>query len=206
MPTIWFWPNPDAGTGEMADSLRHIREQHPELTAKMRFITNVPADEFIALLAHASCLVGNSSAGIKECSYPRHAGGEHRRATAGAAARRARHARRLRRRRDWRSDRHAARARPLRALAHLFQGRTPARRSSTCWRRASCTRRSGSSMPELIEPDEALIAPAKSESPRHHHGPRRIQGHSRQEPEAAGGQAAARPHHRAARRAARSIA
>jgi UDP-hydrolysing UDP-N-acetyl-D-glucosamine 2-epimerase len=69
LPTIWFWPNPDAGTGEMADSLRHMRERHPELTANMRFITNVPANDFIALLAHASCLVGNSSAGIKECSF-----------------------------------------------------------------------------------------------------------------------------------------
>lgn len=69
MPAIWFWPNPDAGTGEMADSLRHMRERHPELTAKMRFITNVPAEEFVAMLAHAACLVGNSSAGIKECSY-----------------------------------------------------------------------------------------------------------------------------------------
>jgi UDP-hydrolysing UDP-N-acetyl-D-glucosamine 2-epimerase len=69
LPTIWFWPNPDAGTGEMADSLRHMRERHPELTAHMRFITNVPANDFVALLAHAACLVGNSSAGIKECSF-----------------------------------------------------------------------------------------------------------------------------------------
>jgi UDP-N-acetylglucosamine 2-epimerase len=69
MPTIWFWPNPDAGTGEMSESLRHTREQHPELTSKMRFITNVPADEFVSLLAQASCLVGNSSSGIKECSF-----------------------------------------------------------------------------------------------------------------------------------------
>jgi UDP-hydrolysing UDP-N-acetyl-D-glucosamine 2-epimerase len=69
LPTIWFWPNPDAGTGEMSDSLRGMRETHPELTAHMRFITNVPANDFVALLAHASCLIGNSSAGIKECSY-----------------------------------------------------------------------------------------------------------------------------------------
>ena len=69
IPAIWFWPNADAGTGEMSDSLRHMREQHPELTARMRFITNVPADTFVALLAHAAVLVGNSSAGIKECSY-----------------------------------------------------------------------------------------------------------------------------------------
>ena len=69
LPTIWFWPNPDAGTAEMSDSLRGMREQHPELTSHMRFITNVPANDFVALLAHANCLVGNSSAGIKECSY-----------------------------------------------------------------------------------------------------------------------------------------
>ena len=69
VPAIWFWPNADAGTGEMADSLRHMRERHADLTAKMHFITNVPADRFVALLANTACLVGNSSAGIKECSY-----------------------------------------------------------------------------------------------------------------------------------------
>lgn len=69
MPAIWFWPNPDAGTGEMSESLRHVREQHAELTSKMRFITNVPADEFVSLLRQTMCVVGNSSAGIKECSF-----------------------------------------------------------------------------------------------------------------------------------------
>jgi len=69
LPTIWFWPNPDAGTGEMAESLRHFREHHAAITEKIRFITNLPVDEFIALLRVTSCLVGNSSAGIKECSY-----------------------------------------------------------------------------------------------------------------------------------------
>ena len=69
MPTIWFWPNPDAGTAEMSESLRHVREQHGALTDRMRFITNVPAEEFVSLLRQTSCLVGNSSAGIKECSY-----------------------------------------------------------------------------------------------------------------------------------------
>ena len=69
MPTFWFWPNPDAGTGEMADRIRHFRERGEPGTDRMRFITNVPADEFVALLKAAACLVGNSSAGIKECSY-----------------------------------------------------------------------------------------------------------------------------------------
>jgi UDP-hydrolysing UDP-N-acetyl-D-glucosamine 2-epimerase len=69
MPAIWFWPNPDAGTGEMADTLRNLRERHDGATEKMRFITNVPADQFISLLKLTACVVGNSSAGIKECSY-----------------------------------------------------------------------------------------------------------------------------------------
>jgi UDP-hydrolysing UDP-N-acetyl-D-glucosamine 2-epimerase len=69
MPAIWFWPNPDAGTGEMAETLRHFREHQEAATEKMRFLTNVPVDEFVALLKATACLVGNSSAGIKECSY-----------------------------------------------------------------------------------------------------------------------------------------
>ncbi len=69
LPIVWFWPNPDAGTGEMAETLRHFREHHERATERMRFITNVPADQFIALLKKTACVVGNSSAGIKECSY-----------------------------------------------------------------------------------------------------------------------------------------
>ena len=69
MPAIWFWPNVDAGTGEMAERLRHFREHSEPGNARIRFITNVPADEFVALLKVTACVVGNSSAGIKECSY-----------------------------------------------------------------------------------------------------------------------------------------
>lgn len=69
MPTIWFWPNPDAGTSEIAESIRHFREQHALDAKNFRFITNLPTDEFSALLRRTACLVGNSSAGIKECSF-----------------------------------------------------------------------------------------------------------------------------------------
>jgi bifunctional UDP-N-acetylglucosamine 2-epimerase / N-acetylmannosamine kinase len=69
MPTIWIWPNPDAGTGEMAGHLRHFRENAGHAADRMRFITDLPVNEFIALLKAAACLIGNSSAGIKECSY-----------------------------------------------------------------------------------------------------------------------------------------
>jgi UDP-hydrolysing UDP-N-acetyl-D-glucosamine 2-epimerase len=69
LPAIWIWPNADAGTGEMADSLRHFREHAGSAAGKMRFITDVPVGEFIALLKTAACLIGNSSAGIKEGSF-----------------------------------------------------------------------------------------------------------------------------------------
>jgi len=68
MPTVWIWPNPDAGTGEMAERLRHFRERG-RASQPMRFITDVPVADFVALLRITACLLGNSSAGIKECSY-----------------------------------------------------------------------------------------------------------------------------------------
>ena len=67
IPTIWFWPNVDAGTDEVSKAIRAFRENvNPK---HIRFIKYLSSDEFTGLLKKASCLVGNSSAGIKECSY-----------------------------------------------------------------------------------------------------------------------------------------
>ena len=119
----------------------------PELTAQMRFITNVPADEFVALLANAACVVGNSSAGIKECSYLGtpvvNIGARQQGRLAGGA----RDARRLRRRarsprRSPRSSRTAGTRRRPSTTAP-----TPARPWSTCWRPSSSTRRNAFTRP-----------------------------------------------------------
>jgi len=67
IPAIWFWPNVDAGTDEISKGIRVFREKHHN--HKIRFVKHLPPEEFIALLKKANCLVGNSSAGIKECSY-----------------------------------------------------------------------------------------------------------------------------------------
>jgi UDP-hydrolysing UDP-N-acetyl-D-glucosamine 2-epimerase len=69
IPAVWVWPNPDAGTGEMSERLRHFRERSGRAAQAMRFITDVPVADFVALLRIAACLIGNSSAGIKECSF-----------------------------------------------------------------------------------------------------------------------------------------
>jgi UDP-hydrolysing UDP-N-acetyl-D-glucosamine 2-epimerase len=67
--TIWFWPNNDAGTNEMAKVIRVYREEGKLKNNKIKFITHLLPEDFIALLKRTSVLVGNSSAGIKECSY-----------------------------------------------------------------------------------------------------------------------------------------
>ncbi|OGJ56898.1 UDP-N-acetyl-D-glucosamine 2-epimerase, UDP-hydrolysing [Candidatus Peribacteria bacterium RIFCSPLOWO2_12_FULL_55_15] len=65
--TVWFWPNVDAGTDDVAKAVRIFREKHTP--KNMHFIKYFPPDKFIALLKKCACLAGNSSAGIKECSY-----------------------------------------------------------------------------------------------------------------------------------------
>lgn len=69
MPTVWFWPNNDAGTNEIAKAIRIYREHGKLKNNKFRFVTDMLPEDFIALLRRASALVGNSSTGIKECSY-----------------------------------------------------------------------------------------------------------------------------------------
>jgi UDP-hydrolysing UDP-N-acetyl-D-glucosamine 2-epimerase len=67
IPTIWFWPNIDAGTDEVSKAIRVFRELHnPD---HIRFLKYLSPEQFIGLLKKTDCLVGNSSAGIKECSY-----------------------------------------------------------------------------------------------------------------------------------------
>lgn len=68
MQAIWFWPNIDAGTKEASNAIRSFREES-QFDYNIRFITHLPAEQFINLLKNASCMVGNSSTGIKECSY-----------------------------------------------------------------------------------------------------------------------------------------
>ena len=65
--TIWFWPNADAGTGDVAKAIRVFRER--KSSSNMRFLKYLPVSKFLSLLRQCSCLVGNSSAGIKECSF-----------------------------------------------------------------------------------------------------------------------------------------
>ena len=67
IPTLWFWPNVDAGTDRVSKGIRQYREKYNP--RHIKFIKQVPSDIFINLLRRTHCMVGNSSSGIKECSY-----------------------------------------------------------------------------------------------------------------------------------------
>jgi bifunctional UDP-N-acetylglucosamine 2-epimerase / N-acetylmannosamine kinase len=67
IPCVWFWPNVDAGSSETSRAIRKFRENNPE--NNIRFIKNLDPEIFISLLKKSVGLVGNSSVGIRECSF-----------------------------------------------------------------------------------------------------------------------------------------
>jgi UDP-hydrolysing UDP-N-acetyl-D-glucosamine 2-epimerase len=67
LPALWFWPNVDAGSDGTSNGIRRFREVHHD--QPMRFFKNMAPTDFLRLLLQSRALVGNSSAGIRECSY-----------------------------------------------------------------------------------------------------------------------------------------
>ncbi|MFZ1612479.1 MAG: UDP-N-acetylglucosamine 2-epimerase [Chitinophagales bacterium] len=67
IPTLWFWPNVDAGADGTSTGIRAYREFNKDLP--IHFFKNMHPMDFLQLLKHAKCLVGNSSVGIRECAY-----------------------------------------------------------------------------------------------------------------------------------------
>jgi len=64
---VWLWPNPDAGTDQISAGIRHFREMNPD--NKIHFFKNIEPSDFLQLLLHSKCIIGNSSVGIRECSF-----------------------------------------------------------------------------------------------------------------------------------------
>jgi UDP-hydrolysing UDP-N-acetyl-D-glucosamine 2-epimerase len=67
MPTLWFWPNVDAGADGISKGIRAYRERDD--IPNIHFFKNMSPENFLQLLYNANCLVGNSSVGIRECSF-----------------------------------------------------------------------------------------------------------------------------------------
>lgn len=66
-PTLWFWPNVDAGADGTSTGIRAFREQHQ--LPNVHFFKNMEGKDFLELLKHSDCLIGNSSVGIRECAF-----------------------------------------------------------------------------------------------------------------------------------------
>ena len=67
LPTLWFWPNVDAGSDGTSNGIRAFRERVQP--TNIHFFKNMAPADFLRLLYNCRCLVGNSSVGIRECSF-----------------------------------------------------------------------------------------------------------------------------------------
>jgi UDP-hydrolysing UDP-N-acetyl-D-glucosamine 2-epimerase len=67
LPAFWFWPNVDAGSDGTSNAIRAFREV--ERPANIHFFKNFAPTDFLRLIYNSRCLVGNSSVGIRECSF-----------------------------------------------------------------------------------------------------------------------------------------
>lgn len=66
-PTLWFWPNVDAGADGTSTGIRSFRENNK--IDNIHFFKNMEGTDFLKLLNHSKGLIGNSSVGIRECAY-----------------------------------------------------------------------------------------------------------------------------------------
>lgn len=67
LPRIVMWPGEDAGQEAMAKAIRVWKDERPNLS--VHTVRSLPPARFLKLLTQSACLVGNSSAGIREASY-----------------------------------------------------------------------------------------------------------------------------------------
>jgi len=67
LPCLWFWPNVDAGADGTSKGIRAFRESRSP--QRIHFFMNASPEDFLRILFHSRCLVGNSSAGIREAAF-----------------------------------------------------------------------------------------------------------------------------------------
>lgn len=65
--TVWLWPNVDAGSDDVAKGIRMYREN--KNIDFIHFYRNFAVEDYVRLLNKTSCIVGNSSSGIREGSF-----------------------------------------------------------------------------------------------------------------------------------------
>jgi len=66
-PTLWFWPNVDAGSDGTSKAIRAARESRK--LQQTHFYKNMNPLDFLSILINSRGIIGNSSVAIRECSY-----------------------------------------------------------------------------------------------------------------------------------------
>lgn len=67
LPVFWFSPNADAGSDAFSYSIRACRSDAN--MSHVHFFDNMMPTDFLRLVYNSKCLIGNSSMGIRECSF-----------------------------------------------------------------------------------------------------------------------------------------
>lgn len=67
MPTLMLWPNADAGSEDISRGMRKFRERRKH--DLIRFYKNFPVETYVRLSMRCACLIGNSSAAIREGAF-----------------------------------------------------------------------------------------------------------------------------------------
>jgi UDP-hydrolysing UDP-N-acetyl-D-glucosamine 2-epimerase len=67
LPSLILWPNADAGSDGISRGIRIFREKNNNLN--FFYIKNLKISDYVKLMSQTSCLIGNSSSGIREGAY-----------------------------------------------------------------------------------------------------------------------------------------
>jgi len=67
MPTIWLWPNVDAGSDRISKGIRMFREKYgPDF---IHFFKNFSVEDYARVMNNSACVVGNTSSSLREGAF-----------------------------------------------------------------------------------------------------------------------------------------
>jgi GDP/UDP-N,N'-diacetylbacillosamine 2-epimerase (hydrolysing) len=67
IPTVFLWPNIDAGSDHISKAIRVFRDR--EKPNWLRVITNLSPEDYLKVLFNTVCAIGNSSSFVRDASY-----------------------------------------------------------------------------------------------------------------------------------------
>ena len=68
-PTLWIWPNVDAGSDHIAKAIRVYRETERQGSKWLGLVKNLQPEVFQKAIKRAACLVGNSSSFVRDSTF-----------------------------------------------------------------------------------------------------------------------------------------